>query len=187
VLLVAVGLTWLLPDISTCLNIEPLSHRCIALNAAPALAGAVSWLWLGVLGHAVVAFPDGRVTNRPLLVAAVAAYALALAIGVGSTEARPLMAVLLIAAPLVSRVVRRDGDVPAWVASTVAGVAVGGAVLLTPGAGNTLVAGVVVAALSLLVGLVTIARSRASLTADRAVELGPALASALSDPTFRCP
>ena len=185
VLLVAVGLTWLLPDLSTCLNIEPLSHRCVALNTAPALAGAVSWLWLGVLGHAVVAFADGRASKPPLLFAAIAAYALALAIGVGATQARPLLAVLLIVAPFVSRVVRHDDDATTWVASTVAGVAVAGAVLLDPGAANALEAGVVVASLSLLAGLVTIARSRASLTADRAVELGPALANALGDPTFR--
>jgi hypothetical protein len=133
----------------------------------------------------VVAFADGRASKPPLLVAAIAAYALALAIGVGATQARPLLAVLLIVTPFFSRVVRHDDDAPTWVASTVAGVAVAGAILVDPGAGNALEVGVVVASLSLLAGLVTIARSRASLTADRAVELGPALANALGDPTFR--
>lgn len=183
--LVAVGITWLLPDISTCLNVEPLSHRCVSLNAAPWLASAVNWLWLGIAGHAVIAFPDGRVTRGPLLVAVVGAYALSLGIGIDAGPARPLLAVLFVAAPFAGLLTRRDGDVAAWVASTAAGVALAAAVLLDPGMANALEAGVVGASLALLAGLAVIARARASLTADQAVELGPAIADVLGDPTFQ--
>lgn len=184
-LLMAVGFAWLLPDLSSCLNVEPISHSCVALNASPALAAAASWLWLAVLGYAIVAFPDGRATRPQLVVAVVATYALAVAIGIRSDPARLLIALLLIATPVTGPVTRRDLDVPAWAASTMAGVALAMSVLLDPGLGHALEAGVFVASLSLLAGLATIARRRGLLTADRAVELGDELADALGDPTFR--
>ena len=185
VLLLAVGVTWLLPDVSSCLNVEPLSHRCVSLNAAPWLSGAVNWLWLGIAGHAVIGFPDGRVTRGPLLVAVVAAYVLTLGVSLGSAPARPLLAVLLIAAPLAGAVGRGDGYVGSWAASTIAAVALAAAILLDPRTANALEAGVVAASLLLLAGLALIVTSSASLTADRAVQLGPALADVLGDPIFR--
>ena len=184
-LLVTVGITWLLPDIASCLNVEPLSHRCVSLNAPPWLAGAVDWLWLGIAGHAIIGFPDARVAPRPLLAAVVGAYVLSLGIGVDAGPARPLLAVLLVAAPLTGALARRDGDVAAWAFSTVAGIALAAAVLLDPGMANALEAGIVGASLALLAGLAAIARARASLTADLAVELGPAIAAVVGDPTFQ--
>lgn len=185
ILLVAAGVAWLLPDVSSCLNVEPLSHRCVGPIASASLAGVVGWLWLGVLGHAIIAFPEGRLAGVSMRLAVGTAYVLAVAIGVGSMVARPLLAALLIAAPILQSVFRRDRDVPALVAPTIASVALAVVVLLGSGPAYALEVGVVVAAMSLLAGLATITSSRAALTADRAVELGSGLADVLGDPTFR--
>ena len=177
-LLVAVGVTWLLPDVSTCLNAEPLSHRCIDVSAIAPGAPVLRWLWLGLIGHAIVSFPSGRVRSPPVLFAVVAAYALALAVGAEAGPARPLLAVVLILAPLVRSVARREVDAPESVASVVAGATVAATLLLDPAAPYALDLGVVAAPLALLLGLTAIARRQASLTTDRAIELGPALADA---------
>lgn len=183
-LLVAVGVTWLLPDVSTCLNVEPLSHRCIDMSAIAPVAPVLGWLWLGIIGHAIVAFPDGRVRSPAVFIAVTATYALALAIGAEAWPARPLLAGVLILAPLIGSVAKPEGDAPESVAAVVAGATVAGTVLLDPAATYALDLGVVAAPLALLVGLTAIAWRRASLTTDRAIELGPALADALGDPTF---
>ena len=183
-LLVAVGVTWLLPDVSTCLNAEPLSHRCIDVSAIAPGAPVLRWLWLGLIGHAIVSFPSGRVRSPPVLFAVVAAYALALAVGAEAGPARPLLAVVLILAPLVRSVARREVDAPESVASVVAGATVAATLLLDPAAPYALDLGVVAAPLALLLGLTAIARRQASLTTDRAIELGPALAGVLGDPVF---
>ena len=101
-LLLAVGITWLVPDLSNCLNVEPLSHRCIPVNAAPWLVGAADWVWLGLAGHAVIAFPDGRLTRGPLVAAVIAAYVLTLGVAFDAGPTRPLLAALLVGAPIAA-------------------------------------------------------------------------------------
>src|SRR6185369_9384682 len=76
-LLVVTGFLWLIPDTSTCLNVEPLSHRCLAIDPPAPMAPVIGWLWAGTIGHAIVAFGDGRFRSRAVLAAAVAGYALA--------------------------------------------------------------------------------------------------------------
>jgi signal transduction histidine kinase len=139
VLLTSVGAVWLVPDVSTCLNVEPISHRCFSVDVPGWLAEAIEFLWLGLGAHAVLTFPSGRVNGRRLLFAVTAAYALSLGVAIWAEPGRPLVA-----------------D-----------------------------AAVIACSLFIVGGLVIVTRSRAALTSDRAVELGPALADVLGDPTFR--
>ena len=79
-LLVVLGLTWFLGDFSACLNIEPLTHRCLDTGPLGDAAAALSWLWLGVLGHILISFPDGRVRTWPKRAAVATAYIVAIAL-----------------------------------------------------------------------------------------------------------
>ena len=42
-MLVAVGLTWFISDFSGCLNLEPISHRCLDTGPLGRLAGTDRW------------------------------------------------------------------------------------------------------------------------------------------------
>lgn len=79
-LLVILGLTWFLGDFSACLNIEPLAHRCLDTGPVGDAAAALTWLWLGVLGHVLISFPDGRLRTWPKRGAVATAYVVAMAI-----------------------------------------------------------------------------------------------------------
>jgi len=148
------------------------------------LANALSWLWLGILAHAVFTFSSGRLSTSPVFAATLASYVLAVGIAFGAPLVAPLISVLLIATPLVSAVIGGEHDPLSWIVATVAGAALGAAVLL-PESPYGLEVGVALASGVLLAGLATLARQRTVITADRAVELGPALAHALNDPAFR--
>lgn len=146
VLLVLLGLAWFLGDFATCLNIEPLAHRCLDTGPVGDAAAELSWLWVGVLGHILISFPDGRLRIWPKRAAVATAYIVAIAI-----PAMPDAAALLESA--------------------------------TPG--RTLDLAVSVTAIAVVAALLAADARRASLTMDRAVELGDALATALGDPSFR--
>ena len=79
-LLVTLGMTWYLVDYSTCLNIEPLAHRCLDVGPFGDLAAALEWLWLGVVVHLLLSFPDGRPRTWPRRAGIACAYAIAIAI-----------------------------------------------------------------------------------------------------------
>jgi len=145
-LLVLLGLTWFMGDFSTCLNIEPLAHRCVDTGPVGDAAAALGWLWLGVLGHILISFPDGRLRTWPRRGAVATAYIVAIAI-----PAMPDVVALF------------DRATP----------------------GRTLDLAVSLASIAIAAALLATDARRASLTTDRAVGLGDALASALGDPSFR--
>ena len=145
-LLVVLGFTWFLGDFSSCLNIEPLAHRCLDVGPLGDTAAALRWLWLGVLGHILLCFPDGRARTWPKRAAAAIAYIVAIAI-----PAMPDVVALL---------------------DRVATAA-------------TLDLAVSLASITIVAALLAADARRASLTTDRAVGLGDALATALGDPSFR--
>jgi len=145
-LLVVLGFTWFLGDFSACLNIEPLAHRCLGTGPIGDTAAALSWLWLGVLGHILISFPAGRLRTWPRRAAVATVYLVAIAI------------------PAISDVA---------------------AVLDRATPGRTLDLAVSLASIAVVAALLAADARRASLTTDRAVELGDALATALGDPSFR--
>ena len=79
-LLVTLGMTWYLGDYSTCLNIEPLAHRCLDVGPFGDLAAALGWVWLGVLVHVLLSFPDGLARTWPRRAGIASGYAIAIAI-----------------------------------------------------------------------------------------------------------
>lgn len=145
-LLCLLGLTWFAGDFSTCLNIEPLAHRCLQPGLFGDAAGALAWAWLGVFGHIAASFSDRRLRSS-WRGAAVAALYLAV------------------------------------IAVSIAGLVPPPAQLL--GARIALAVAVSLGSLVVLAALVAAEARRAGLTPDRAVGLGPALATALGDPRFR--
>ena len=112
--------TWLLPDISSCLSTSRAAVAPMPLLERRPVArdGGSGWLWLGIAGHAVITFPDGRVARGPLLAAVVGAYALSLGIAIGAGPARPLLAVLFARGPaccdrsLVAQMLRHGSGRP---------------------------------------------------------------------------
>ena len=145
-LLWLLGLTWFVGDFSTCLNIEPLAHRCLQPGLFGDAAGALAWAWLGVFGHIAASFPDGRIRSRWRRAAVAALYLAVIAVSIAGLVPPP-------------------------------------AQLL--GARTALAVAVSLGALAVLAALLAVDARRAGLTPDRAVGLGPALATALGDPRFR--
>jgi len=79
-LLVLVGFAWFVGEFSACLNLEPFTHRCVAIPVLGPVTAAFDWLWLGILCHAVLSFPIGRLRTSGRRAAALAGYAAAFAI-----------------------------------------------------------------------------------------------------------
>jgi len=145
-LLCLLGLAWFAADFSTCLNIEPLAHRCLEPRPLGDAAGALAWAWLGVFGHIAASFPDGRLRSPGRRAAVVVAYLAVIAVSLAGLVPPP-------------------------------------AQLL--GARTAMAVAVALGSLAVLAALLAADARRASLTPDRAVGLGQALASALGDPRFR--
>jgi hypothetical protein len=88
-LLLAMGLTWFGGDFAACMNIEPLAHRCLDPGLLGDVAGALSWLWIGVLVHIVVAFPDGRLRDTWRRAAVASGYAIVVLLGLAGAAPSP--------------------------------------------------------------------------------------------------
>jgi signal transduction histidine kinase len=184
-LLAAAGLAWFIPDLATCLNVEPFSHRCLRLDAIAEVSSALRWAWLGIVASAVVTFPEGRADTLSRQLAVGVATVAALALPIWPDPARGVMAVLLVAGPLW--LLTRPGQVggPEGLAAPLAGTTLAAGLILPAGLSYGSDGSVILASVVLLVGVTAVARRRASFTIDRAVELGTALAGALGDPGFR--
>ena len=183
-LLVVAALAWFIPDLATCLNVEPLSHRCLRLDGVAGIASVLGWAWLGIVASAVLTFPAGHADTFSRQIGVVVATVLVVALHAWPEPARAVAVALLVAGPLW--LMTRSGDEGSErLAPPLAGTTLAVGLALPVGPSYGLDAAVVVASLLLLAGVTAVARRRASLTADRAVELGAALAGVLGDPGFR--
>ena len=184
-LLVAAALAWFIPDLATCLNVEPISHRCLRLDGIAELSSWLGWAWLGIMAIAVVTFPEGRADTMSRRLAVTGAAILALALPFWPEPARVAIAVFLVAGPLwlLARAGQESGLEA--LAAPLAGITLAVGLILPADLVYGLDGSVILASVVLLVGVTAVARRRASLTTDRAVELGTALADALGDPGFR--
>jgi signal transduction histidine kinase len=187
-LLVASGLTWFVTDLSACLNIEPLTHRCLDIEPLGAAAEALGWLWLGIFGHAVVTFPSGRLGGRTEGVAVAVGYAAALLMNLDSTLGSVGIAAVVGVVPALrwaqADPVERPDRAPGIAAGLLLAAALAADLAgLLPVYGFELA--VALAAILLLAGLLAVDTRRRRMTVDTAVELGDALAEALDDPSLR--
>ena len=137
-LLVLAGLAWLVPDVRTCLDLEPFTHRCLVVEPLRPAAALIDWLWLGCFVGALAAMVVGSGSDRR-----------------------------------------------AWLAAAGAALAIGIPILLAPDVPYALELGFIVAAGVVLAESLLAQAGPELLTADRVVELAPALAGALGDSSFR--
>ncbi len=184
-LLIGAAFAWFIPDLSTCLNVEPFSHRCLRMDGIAEVSSALRWAWLGIVASAVVTFPEGRAATVSRRLAVTAAAMAAAALPVWPDPARAALAVLLVAGPLwLQTRPGRDGGLEG-LAAPLAGTALAIGLILPADVVYGLDGSVILTSAILIAGIVAVDRRRAALTPDRAVELGPALAGALGDPGFR--
>ena len=134
-LLVLAGLAWLVPDVRTCLDLEPFTHRCLVVEPLRPAAALIDWLWLGCFVGALAAMVVGSGSDRR-----------------------------------------------AWLAAAGAALAIGIPILLAPDVPYALELGFIVAAGVVFAESLLAQAGPELLTADRVVELAPALAGALGDP-----
>jgi signal transduction histidine kinase len=185
-LLYATGALWFVTGLSVCLNIEPISHRCLDPGTVGRLAAAGSWLWLGAQVHGVATFPTGRVRSWPDGVAVLTGYGACLAIPAVTTPATLVVAMVLAFAPALRWRGARASDRPDLAPSVVVGAALALVLLLKdvlPPYGFELA--IALSCVGLLAGVLAADDRRRALSADRAVRLGDALASVLGDPDLR--
>lgn len=183
-LLAAAALAWFIPDLATCLNVEPFSHRCLRLDGITEIASTLRWAWLGILASAVVTFPEGRADTASRRLAVTAAAIGAVALPISPEPAGLAMAVLLVAGPLWMLTRPGQAGGPEGLAAPLAGMTLAVGLVLPADLAYGSDGSVILAAVILLVGVGAIGRRRAALTTDRAVELGATLAAALGDPGF---
>ena len=79
-LLAAAGIGTFLGDAAGCLDISPISRRCLDLPVLAATSRALALLWTGFLAHALLTFPTGRIDDRTTRIAVAAGYLVALAL-----------------------------------------------------------------------------------------------------------
>jgi signal transduction histidine kinase len=185
-LLVVMGFLWFAGDLVTCLNIEPLSHRCLDPGPVGELLGRLPWLWLGVLGHVLLTFPAGRIGNAQEGVLVGAVYMLALAMPVQTNATTGLMALLIASGPLFGWLRAVGPDRADRLPALLAGFGVAASLLMREVVPvQILELAVTLVSIGLVAGLVEITTRRATLTPDRAVGLRDELATALDDPALR--
>lgn len=184
-LLVGAAVAWFVPDFGSCLNVEPISHRCLQIDAVARVEPLLVGAWLALIGTAIATYPGGRAdtSGRRAVTAVVVVSALGLAIV--PALAGLVAPAALVAGPLVLLAGRTDRTEPEALAAPIAGTALATGLLLASRVEGALDGSVILAAVILLVGVTAVARRRETITADRAIGLGSALAGALADPMFR--
>ena len=145
---------------------------------------ALRWAWLAFFACAVLTFPSGRPDTAAERVGVAGAGLVALTLHVTAELGLVAMVVLLMAGTVWRATRRTQEEGPEALTAVLAGTTLAVGLLMPADVAYGLDASVILASAMLLVGVTAIARRRASLTADRAVELGPALADALGDPRF---
>jgi signal transduction histidine kinase len=185
-LLVLMGFLWFTGDFVTCLNIEPLSHRCLATGPVGELLGRVAWLWLGVLGHVLLTYSRGRTDTTPQVVLIALIYILVLVMPEHATPTTELMALLVVVGTTVRWGRAAGPDRSDRSPALLAGVALAVGLLareVVPVQVLELV--VTLVSVGLAAALVEISTRRAAITPDRAVGLRDELAAAMGDPVLR--
>ena len=183
-MLVAASIVWFIPDFGTCLNVEPLAHRCLRVDAFAWPQPVLDWAWLAILGTAIMTYATGRADGAGPRIAVIAIVISGLSSSLidGRRRRDPVAAGRGPAAAAHRRRGPeriRSGDGP------IAGDTLAVGLVAERDVAIGLDAAVILASVVLLLGVTTVARRAEAITADRAVGLGPALATALGDPTFR--
>ena len=100
-MLVAASIAWFIPDFSTCLNVEPLAHRCLRVDAFAWPQPVLGWAWLAILGAAIMTYASGRADGAGRRMAVIAIVISALSSSLIPTVAAVATPLLLVAAPLL--------------------------------------------------------------------------------------
>ena len=184
-MLVAASIVWFIPDFSTCLNVEPLAHRCLRVDAFAWPQPVLGWARLAILGAAIMTYASGRADGAGRRMAVIAIVISALSSSLIPTVAAVATPLLLVAAPLLLLTDDEGPGGPEALAAPIAGVTLAVGLVAERDVAIGLDAAVILTSVVLLLGVTTVARRAETITADRAVGLGPALATALGDPTFQ--
>ena len=184
-MLVAASIAWFIPDFGTCLNVEPLAHRCLRVDAFAWPQPVLGWAWLAILGAAIMTYASGRADGAGRRMAVIAIVISALSSSLIPTVAAVATPLLLVAAPLLLLTDDEGPGGPEALAAPIAGVTLAVGLVAERDVAIGLDAAVILTSVVLLLGVTTVARRAETITADRAVGLGPALATALGDPTFQ--